>query len=297
MPGDIRDAIGAHLLAAHAIPVLDLAEVGKTGSRSKTLLVVWHDGDEWTDAWFDCRRCPAGFDRYLVDVDRDQPTHRILPLIAAHFDCAHPPFRGVEDLGTRLQPRSDQLALYVPPHAEAGASLLCQTCKPVGRNPIMLTTPPFGDARRLYVVKRRHPELGMRMLAWSSTNQAAYLRALDEGRLDPTPADARNALRPPQALATDLPILHQALLALLIARTTGGVGIDAVITELDVLSREDPTAFACQVAEGLVELGLITDHPGRAHDLAEHVRLTLGLPVGQYPKTSKPTLYRLWRRR
>lgn len=174
-PGDILDAIAEHLADWHDGLGVDLAEVGKLRSRAPSIQVIWHDGVAWTDAWFLCRRCREGFRRYLVEVDRDQPTRRMLRLVAAHFAVpGHPPFRGREDLGTRDRPHRDQLAFYVPPHAEAGASLICQTCKRVGRNPVGLTPPPYGDARRLRLVQRRRSDLTMRMLEWKSEGPGGH---------------------------------------------------------------------------------------------------------------------------
>ncbi len=297
-PPDILEAITTHLATAHGIAGVDLAEVGRPRSRSRALRVVWQDGEEWTQAWFCCRRCDEGFRRYLVDVGRDHPSWRILRLIAAHFDASHPPFRGLEDLGTPVEARRDQLAYYTPPSAQDGASLICQTCKQVGRNPIMLTDPPYGDARRLRLVKRRHPELAARMLAWPTKDQADYLDALDQGLLAPSPADARAALAGGRPRVMREPTLyHQALLALLRRRTTTGEGITAVIDHLHQLSNSDQIAFACQVAEGLIELGILPDEPTPPAHVAEVVRRTLGLPIGRYPKTSKATLNRIWKRR
>jgi hypothetical protein len=297
-PPDILQAITAHLAAAHGLDGVDLAEVGRPRSRSEALRVVWHDGEEWTQAWFCCRRCDRGFRRYLVDVDRDHPTRRMLRLIAGHFDASHPAFRGPEDLGTRAAARRDQLAYYTPPSAHDGASLICQMCKQVGRNPIMLTDPPYGDARRLRLVKRRHPELAARMLGWTTKDQANYLDALDRGLLAPSPAEARKALASSRQRVRREPTLyHQALLALLQTRTSTGEGITAVIDHLHDLSNSDQIAFTCQVAEGLIELGTLPDEPAPPTEVAEVVRRTLGLPIGRYPKASKATLNRVWKRR
>lgn len=92
-------------------------------------------------------------------------------------------------------------------------------------------------------------------------------------------------------------LLNEALTLLLVRRTRHGEAIDAVITELAELSKTNPVDFACQVAEGLIGLGVLPDEPCRAHQLAERVRLRLGLPIGAHPHTSKRTLYRLWDRR
>jgi hypothetical protein len=298
VPHDILDAVAEHLAARHPGIKLDLDEIGK-GSRSTALRVVWHDGPGWTEAWFVCRRCPAGFDRYLVDVDRDQPTHRILPLVEAHFaDDDHPAFRGLKDLGTRAHPRQDQLALYVPPRAEDGASLLCQTCKQMGRNPVMLTQLPYGDARRLRLVQRRRTDLGLRMHDWCSQDKADTLNALDQDLIThPDLDDARAALA---RARTPVPRrgrtrLNDALTLLLDRRTDQGEPIDAVITELALLSETNPVDFACQVGEALISLGVLADEKMHPRDFADQVRRALELPEGRHPTTSRRTLYRRWR--
>jgi hypothetical protein len=298
VPQDILDAIAAHLATRHPGTELDMDEIGKQ-SRSTALQVIWHDGPGWTDAWFVCRRCPAGFDRYLVDVDRDQPTHRILPLVEAHFAADdHPAFRGLQDLGTRSHPRKNQLALYVPPRAEDGASLLCQTCKQVGRNPVMLTQLPYGDARRLRLVQRRRTDLGLRMHDWCSQDKADTLNALDQDLINhPDPKAARAALA---RAHTPIPRpggnrLNDALTLLLDRRTDQGEPIDAVITELALLSKTNLIDFACQVGEALTILNVLADEKMHPRDFADQVRRALELPAGHHPTTSRRTLYRLWK--
>lgn len=140
-------------------------------------------------------RCLGGFNRFLVEVDRDEPTHRILPLIDAHFARDdHPPFRGLDNLGTRAHPTRFGSPCYVSPHAEDGASLGCRTCKRVGRNPVMLSQPPYGDARAAFCWSNA----ATRNLACGCSTGQARTRPIRSTRLtqdlighpDPTAASA-----------------------------------------------------------------------------------------------------------
>jgi hypothetical protein len=163
----------------------------------------------------------------------------------------------------------------------------------------MLTPPPFGDARRLAYVERRHRDHASRIADRPSRDRAAYWQALDEGVLDPTAADVRAALeRRRQPVAShSTPLLHQALLALLRHEHAQTGRIDPTIRDLAERSRADPIGFTCLVGEGLVLLDLLADQPLRATERADQVRQRLGLPIGRYPTASYTTLYRIWRRR
>jgi hypothetical protein len=294
-PQDILEAITRHLEQAHQITTIDLGELGKPGSRSTRLRVEWHNGADWTDAWFRCKRCTPGFDRYLVDVDQDEPSSRMLPLIAAHLASHEITLATVDELGTRANPKPDQKAYYTPPHAGGPASIICPTCRERGFNPIAITDPPYGDARRLALLRRRHATLLARISVWSSADQAAHLDALDQELLDrPAPAAARRALDGAHQPVPRPNLKNDALVAWMAQREAAGERVHAIIQDIAEQSRSNPIGFACEIGEQLIRLGALRRHPKQTpKTLAQRVGRTLDLPLGKLPTTSTRTLYRL----
>jgi hypothetical protein len=299
-PNDIMDAINSHW-AAHSLEQIDLALVGKPGSRSTRLELVWHDGSEWQEAWFRCNRCHPGFDHYLVEVERPEPSHRILPLIQAHLATHQVELDGAEELGTTQRPNPTQKAFYYPPHARGGASLTCPTCKQRGFNPVVITDPPYGDARRLNHVRRKHPALALKLSNWPSSEQAAYLDALDQGLLDrPDPVAAKQALRNSHRPAprTRRSLKNEALVAWMDEREATGESPARFIEDIADQSDTNPIGFAGELGLQLIRLGVIQRTPNETpKDLAERVRRVLSLPIGKLPTVSGRSLYRLREKR
>jgi hypothetical protein len=296
-PADLLDAIREHAHVEHGISRLDLDEVGKPGSRSRAIRFVWHDGAEWTEAWFVCRRCPEGFDRYLLDVDRDQPSDRILPLIRNHLARHDVDLEGAEELSTRALPREGAKAYYYPPHARDGGGITCPTCKARGENPITLTTPPYGDARRLHHAWRIRPSLHLPLADFASSDRAVILDALDRGllgqRLDP--AEARRALtrnQHPRAQPAQSSDYSSALARVMDDRVAAGERISHVISHLAQLADTDPVAFSCQVGEHLPALQHQTAL--RPAEFARLTNLALGRNADTAPTISTATLWRIW---
>ena len=303
-PDEFLVVLDQHRQAAHGLSEVDPRRVGKPGSRSTSLEAVWHHPaaeEDWRGAWVECRHCPEGFGRYLLDVDQPAPSPRLWPLVEQHFADRHPElvFFDQSMVGTRTRPHPDQKAFYLPPHAEGGATITCRVCVLVGRNPIILTDPPYGDARRRRLLARRHPEVMLQIAAWPTADQAAYLDAVDRGLLtQPDPQAAYRALAAVRPAAQARPnTKNEALLGIMLRRTAAGEGIERVIDDLAEHSTYAPKQFACLIGEQFLHAGLLTHRPSDEAEFADLVRQRLDLRHGRYPTASKRTLYRIWKTR
>jgi hypothetical protein len=286
-PAEVAATAAVHGAAVHGEPFPETV-IGRPHSHSSLVRVTW-DEDAELGLFIRCRDCREGFDRFFVEVEREQPTERLLALTATHFARAHPEVdftpEAVWHTGNRVENR---VATFMPMLPQLGASIICDCC-PQGASRVFLTPPPCGDARRLAVLLSDHPELLERTLDFGSREQAEYLEAWDRRLLQQR--DRQRALERARAQARqpEHDPLKQALIAIMHERVAHGELITHVIKDLDRQSKEDPTGFACAVGMAISSLA---DFRGSATE-AEFAQATSKL-LGAVPTAAERTLWDLW---
>lgn len=275
---------------AHGAP-FPRSAIGQPRAQAERTQVTWAEDPE-LGLYITCRLCPEGFDRYFVEVERQQATPRLLALIADHFAHKHPDISFAPELVWHVAQRpAAPLATFMPMVPQLPASIICACC-PEGMNHIYLTVPPYGDARRLHSLLSQHPELREQTLGFSSRDQADHLEAWDRRLLErPDPRAGRRALeRAREKTHTGQPdMLKDALARILLERVKAGEGITSVINDLAQKSLHAPTAFACTVGMAICELARSR---GDESDLEFAARVTAWLL--KPPTSSVTTLWRLW---
>jgi hypothetical protein len=292
-PADVASAARAHVRARHNEELPDV-EIGRPTARAKTVRLTWAE-DEELGLYFDCRRCPDGFRRYYLEVERAQPTERLYVRAATHFAEQHPeqPLapQALWHEGNRPE---GPLASFLPMMPQLGAGIVCQLC-PQGMNRIFLTTPPYGDARRLQHLLSEQPELYEKTRGFESRERAEYVDAWDRGELQRRDRFAgRQALARAATEREPRDARQEVLVALLLQRAPDGKGITRLIDELDWLALKDPVAFSCELATAIPGLAELAGNVAR-DDLARAVARHLGCGEGKYPTTNASELWRLKR--
>jgi hypothetical protein len=282
IPALVVEAAAAHVRDVHGIEKFDPGQIGVPSSRSARTIVTWNRNGSAGGAWFNCRLCPLGFNRLTAELDASEPTPRIAELIRLHL--ATHAGEPVEDYA------------YVPLTAAQGAGISCPACTTVGRDPVYLTDPPIGDARRLRYLLRTRPGLRSRVAGMSTLEQSLYIEAHDRrstGRHElgvPRPA-LRRANR--MARAPRAGCLDKTLLRMLLAEPVCDRGITSIISELDTLAVEDPESFCCRLGRHVPELAPLGDTLSResfVQRIAEH----FDYPEGRLPVARETGLWRVW---
>jgi len=290
VPAEIAEAAAEHA-RTHGIDEFSERLLGRPGARSSTVTITW-DADPQLGGFIRCRRCPDGFDHYLVAVEREEPTEHLIGLIVQHFAAQHPEvdFTPQAIWHDRNRPQ-EPLASFMPMVAQVGASIICAHC-PEGMNHVFLTPPPYRDARRLHYLLSHHPELREQTRGFSSREQADYLEAWDRRLLQERERHAgRAALRQAKAKTktADLTRTEQALASILRQRVNQGERITPVIEQLARQAKHDPLAFTCAIGEALPELaGRMQNATARefAADVTSH--------LGERPTIHERRLWEIW---
>jgi hypothetical protein len=278
------EAAAAHVHGVHGIEQFDPGQIGVPSSRSARTVVTWDRNGPAGGTWFNCRLCPLGFNRLTAEIDASEPTPRIAELIRLHLAMHAEPDGATPGYA------------YVPVTAARGAAICCSACKAAGRNPVYLTDPPIGDARRLRYLLRTRPGLRSRVAGMSTLEQSLYIEALDRrtsGRHDlgvPRPAvrRANRVARAPRAGCLD-----ETLLRMLLAEPVCDRGSTSVISELDALAVEDPESFCCRLGRHVPELAPLRETLSResfVQRIAEH----FDYPEGRLPVARETGLWRVW---
>lgn len=289
LPSEVVEAAATHGSEAHGAP-FPPSSIGPPHSRAERIRITWAEHPE-LGLYITCRDCPESFGRYFVEVEREQPTPRLLALIAGHFGREHPEVSFTPDRVWHLaQQVPDRLATFMPMVPQLGASIICACCRE-GSDRVYVTTPPYGDGRRLRWLLSEHPKLRSRTLGFSSREQADHLEAWDRGLLRPDARAGRQALelaRHKQG-SRKPDIVKDALATILRERVNAGKGVTRVIEDLAAQSMSDPAGFACAIGMAIPTLARSRSEQTDA-EFADQVRGWLD----KEPTTSNTTLWRLW---
>jgi hypothetical protein len=292
VPVLIVEAAARHVCKDHGIERFDASQVGMPSTRSARCLVSWDRKGPAGGTWFHCRLCPPGFNRYSAELGLREPTPRIAELIRVHQD-QHCDEGATSEL-RELAPRS-----YRPMSPASGAAICCAVCTRAGRDPVLLTDPPLGDARRIRLLLEADPALAARVAGMSSIEQAMYVESEDRRALERAQLGVpRPVLRRANGVAQSAPTacLDDALLRWMLAETTGERGITTVIAELDRLALDDPEEFGCRLGAHVPALARPARSLPREH-FAQRVADHFGYPAGRFPIARQTGLWRVWKAR
>jgi len=262
---------------------------GRLAGATRVTVIAARSG---SPAWFICRACPEGAQRYRADVGADplHPPRRHVAAIRRHFRDAHDiarlPASAIYHGG-----EEPVLARYVSTTPLVGAQLICELC-PQLEDRIRLEAPPYGDARSFAHLAARYPQVAASLPGLTPTQRAARWEAEHRGlRADATQTGLEQRLREARAadVAREPPKAELGLRALLLEGVAAGGGITEVIDALDEQIRTDPDGYACTLARAI---------PGLEHHRSLPDAELATFARGLYPplERDKRTMWRIWKR-
>lgn len=287
------EAIRAHRAARHEGEITDdEIALERKGRLTRSTRVTVIPARPTSPAWFICRACPEGGQRFRTDVGADplHPPRRHIAAIRRHFrdthDTSRLPASAIYHGGTE-----PALASYVPSTPLLGAQLICELC-PAHENRIRLERPPYGDARSFPMLAARYPQIAASLPALTPAQRAARWEAEHRGiTAEATQAGLERGLREARAADTarEPPEAERGLRALFLQRVAEGGTITKVIDVLVEQIHTDPDGYASTLARAI---------PGLEHhrELPDAQLAALARELYAPLERDKRTLWRIWRR-